>query len=218
MVTLSTRLGYAEPRSASSLHEFGESHELPRCGGWIPVGQIPATRYRYAIGCCQLFACRDSTKLHEDLKKVNLDFVSPIVETYPLSGVAPAYLEHCLGVFKPYDIHCAVDLSYPLRCFIGTIHRKNARKSFDMMDVEVCHQPVQDLDERTGLYDNLNDKHNIKSLNAFSAKCFEICLRIRGITILGVRREDRIVLATLALVEYEVAHFHLSSCIPQDTQ
>jgi len=215
METPSTRLSYAEPRYASSLHELGESCELALCGGWILVRKIPGSRYRNAIGCCPLFACRDWTKLHKDLEQVNLDFVSLTVVTDPLAGVAPAYLEQCFGVFRPFDIRYLVDLSYPLRSFIGRIHRKNARKSLDVMDVEVCHQPVQYLDERLRLYDNLIDKHNIKGLNAFSAKCFEIQLRIPRITILHGRREGRIVGATLVLVQDEVAHSHLSAYTPE---
>jgi hypothetical protein len=86
-------LGYTDPRYALSLQEFGEPLELPRCGGWILVRSIPGTPYKDAMSCYPLFACRDWTKLHEDLEQVGEDLVSLTLVNDPFSVVMPEYLE-----------------------------------------------------------------------------------------------------------------------------
>lgn len=204
-------MGYAHPKYALSLQEFGEPRELPRCGGWILVRPIPGTPYKDAIGCYPLFACRDWTKLDEDLEHMASDLVSLALVTDPFSGVTPAYLEQCFDLVKPFKTHYVVDLADPLKSFVGKVHRKNARKSLEIMDVEVCRQPAQYLDDWMRLYDNLVSRHNIKGINAFSSKCFEVQLNIPGMVMFLGRREGEIVGATLVLVHDQVAHFHLSA-------
>ena len=63
-------MGYAHPKYAFSLREFGEPRELPHCGGWILERKIPGTSYKDGMGCYPLFVCRDWTRLHEDLKEI----------------------------------------------------------------------------------------------------------------------------------------------------
>jgi hypothetical protein len=212
IVTLMPDLkGYADPSYALSLREFGEPRELPRCGGWIIVRPIPGTPYKDATGCYPLFACRDWSKLHEDLEHVGSDLVSLVLVADPLSGVAPGYLEQCFDLARPFKTHYVADLSHPLKSFVGKVHRKNARKSLEAMDVEICRQPAQHLDAWIRLYDNLISRHNISGINAFSPECFERQLNIPGMVMLLGRREGEIVGATLLLVQGQAAYFHLSA-------
>jgi len=208
---MSDLMGYAHPKYALSLQEFGEPRELPHCGGWILVRPIPETPYKDAMGCYPLFACRDWTKLHEDLENIGSDLVSLTLVTDLLSGVTPAYLEQCFDLVKPFKTHYVVDLSHPLQSFVGKVHRKNAHKSLEIMDVEVCWQPAQYLDDWISLYDDLISRHDIKGINTFSPKCFEIQLNIPGMVMFLGRREGEIVGATLVLIHDQVAHFHLSA-------
>src|SRR5512147_3121730 len=103
-------MGYADPRYAFSLSEFGEPRELPRCGGWIIARPIPGTPYQDATGCYPLFACRDWTKLREDLEHAGPDLVSLVLVADPLSGVAPDYLEQCFDFARPFKTHFVADL------------------------------------------------------------------------------------------------------------
>ena len=202
-------IGYAHPKYALSLEEFGEPRELPHCAGWILVRPIPGTPYKDAMGCYPLFACRDWTKLHEDLEDVCSDLVSIALVTDPFSGVSPVYLEQCFDLVKPFKTHYVVDLRYPLNSVVDRVHRKNARRSYEVMDVEVCLQPAQYLNDWIRLYDCLISRHNIKGINAFSPKCFEIQLNIPAMVMFLGRRGREIVGANLVLIHDQVAHCHL---------
>lgn len=204
-------MGYAHPLYASSLREFGEPRELPRCGGWILVRPIPGTPYKDAMGCYPLFACRDWRKLHEDMEQIGSDLVSLALVPDPLLGVDPGYLEQHFDLVKPFKTHYMVDLSQPLEKFVGKTHRKNACKALKAMDVEICSQPIQYLDDWVRLYDNLIKKHDIKGINAFSPRCFEAQLNMPGMTAFIGRMEGEIVGATLVLRRDQVAYFHLSA-------
>jgi hypothetical protein len=204
-------MGYAHPKYALSLQEFGEPRELPNCGGWILVRQIPGTPYKDAMGCYPLFACRDWTRLRQDLEHVGSDLVSLTLVTDPFSGVTRAYLEQCFDLVKPFKTHYVVDLSHPLESFVNKGHRKNARKSLEMMDIEVCCQPIQYLDHWIRLYDTLISRHKIKGINAFSPKCFEIQLSLPGMVMVLGRQKEKIIGATLILIQNQETHFHLSA-------
>lgn len=203
--------GYMHPQYAYSLREFGEPRELPRCGGWVLVRAIPGTPYKDAMGCYPLFACRDWTKLHEDLEQVCSDLVSLALVTDPFSAAAPAYLEQFFDLVQPFKTHYVADLTHPLKSFVDKDHRYYARKSLKTMDVEVCLQPGKYLDDWVRLYDNLIVRHNIKGINAFSPECFGIQLNIPGMVMFVGRRDGEIVGANLAMIRDQVAYTHLSA-------
>ena len=203
--------GYASPDYALSLKEFGEPYELPRCGGWILVRPIPGTPYKDAIGCYPLFACRDWTKIHEDLEHVGPDLISLSLVIDPFAAVTPPYFEQHFDLVKPFKTHYMVDLSCPLESFILKLHQKKARKSLELMDIEVCYQPIQYLDNWITLYDNLIGRHNIRGISTFSPKCFEIQLNIPGMVMFLGRRGGEIVGANLVLIHDQVAHSHLAA-------
>jgi hypothetical protein len=204
-------LGYAHPHYALSLQEFGEPRELPHCGGWILVRPIPGTPYKDATGCYPLFACRDWTKLHEDLEQVCSDLVSLSLVTDPFSEIAPAYLEKCFDIAKPFKTHYIADLSYPLQDIVHKSHKYDARKALQVMDIEISYQPVQYLDDWIRLYNNLISKHAITGINKFSAKCFEVQLSMPGMLMFLGRLGAEVVGATLVLIHDQVAYAHLSA-------
>lgn len=204
-------MGYAHPEYALSLREFGEPRELPRCGGWILVRKIPGTPYKDAMGCYPRFSCRDWINLHRDLEHVGSDLVSLVLVTDPFAEVTSEYLTQCFSIAKPFKTHYIGDLSHPLNSFIRKIHRKNARRALEMMDVEVLTQPAQYLDAWINLYSNLISRHNIKGINAFSPNCFEVQLNIPGMVMFLGRKGGEIIGATLVLMRDHVAYFHLSA-------
>ncbi len=204
-------MGYADPAYALSFREFGEPRELPRCGGWIIVRTIPGTPYKDATGCYPLFACQDWTKVLEDLQHVGSDLVSLVLVTDPFPKVDPAYLGQCFDLVKPFKTHYVADLSHPLESFVHRGHIYNAGKSLKGMDVEVCNQPAQYLDDWIRLYDNLIRKHNIKGIKAFSPQCFKTQLNIPGMVMFLGRREGEIIGANLVLIRDQIAYTHLSA-------
>jgi len=209
MENITATLGYAHPRYAESLCEFGELRNLPRCGGWILARPIPGTSYKDAIGCYPLFACLDWNKLHEDLDHLGSDLVSLALVADPFSGATQTDLERCFDLVKPFKTHYVTDLTYPLESLLKGAYRYTVNKSLRDMDVEVSRQPAAYLDDWMRLYDNLISRHNIKGINAFSYKCFEAQMNMPGMVMVAGRSEGEIVGASLVLIRDQVAYGHL---------
>ncbi len=205
-------MGYADPRYADSMREFGEPRELPRCGGWVLVRSIPGTTYKDATGCYPLFACLNWKKLNEDIEHLGSELVSLVLVSDPFSAFVPSYMEHCFDFVKPFKKHYVADLGHPLESVINQHHRKRSRKLLDKMEVEVCQKPSKYLDEWIQLYDNLIRRHNIKDNRIFSRKCFKTQLEIPGMVMVLCRCEGEIVGAALVLINGEYAYGHLSAC------
>ncbi len=203
-------LGYAHPRYAESLQEFGEPRELPHSGGWILERPIPGTPFKDAMGCYPLFACRDWNKLCADMKQVAADLVSVVFVAEPFADT-PSGMEEQFDLVKPFKTHYVADLSHSLESFVSRSHRHEARTSLKIMDVEICHKPVEYLGDWAMLYDNLIRRHNISGISAFSRRSFEIQMKTPGMIMALGRSEGKVVGATLALVRGHVAYTHLSA-------
>jgi hypothetical protein len=208
-------MSYNHPLYAQSLREFGEPRELPRCGGWILARKIPGTPYTDAMGPYPLFSCHDWTKLHEDLDKIGSDLISLSLVINSFSGVALAQLEGCFDIVKLFKTHYIVDLSYPLESFVNKVHQYRARRSLKGMEVEVCLEPIQYLDEWVKLYNNLIKRHNIKGIQVFSPKSFEIQLRLPGMIMIVGKHEGAVLGAHLVMVQDDTAYGHLAAFSPE---
>lgn len=208
---LTEGMGYAHRRYAESLREFGEPRELQHSGGWILERPIPGAPFKDAMGCYPLFACRDWSKLSEDMKQVASDLVSLVFVAEPFADI-PSGLEEHFDFVRPFKTHYVADLSYSLESLVNPRHRSQARKSLTIMDVEICHEPAKYLDDWVLLYDNLIRRHNISGISAFSYRSFEIQLNTPGMIMALGRCEGEIVGAMLALVRGQVAYTHLSAC------
>ncbi len=203
-------VGYAHHRYAESLREYGEPRELPHSGGWILERPIPGTPFKDAMGCYPLFACRDWTRLSDDMKQVSSDLVSLVFVAEPFAEI-PSGLKEYFDLVTPFKTHYVADLSYPLERFVSRSHRNEARNSLKIMDIEICHKPAKYLDDWVLLYDNLITRHNISGISAFSYKSFEIQMETPGMIMALGRFGGKIVGATLALVRGNVAYAHLSA-------
>ncbi len=163
-----TSLGYASPVYAQSLGEFGTPLELPRCGGWILVRDIPGYFYRDAMGCYPLFACRDWSQLPDDLAELGSDLVSLALVTDPFGEYQEADLRKCFDVVIPFKQHLVADLRRPITEIVSQNHRVRARRALRKLTVEQVGEPVGFLDEWIRLYELLRRKHNINGIRAFS--------------------------------------------------
>jgi hypothetical protein len=75
--------GYLDQSYAESLREFGAPFALKKCSGWLLKRPIPQTSSFDAMGCYPLFACKDWSKLHDDLEELSDDLVSVCLVTDP---------------------------------------------------------------------------------------------------------------------------------------
>ncbi len=204
--------GYAHPSYAHSLREYGRPRQLRHCGGWVLERDIPGTRFRDAMGCYPLFACRDWARLHEDLEELAHELVSLTLVPDPLAGASPDSLRTQFGLVRPFKTHYVADLRQPLEQFVGRSHRKNSRKALERIAVEVCRQPARYDAEWTALYSGLISRHGISGISAFSERAFQAQLAMPGMLMFLARHEGAPVGASLVLLSGEHAYFHLTAC------
>ncbi|MGZ3846364.1 MAG: GNAT family N-acetyltransferase [Flavisolibacter sp.] len=204
--------GYMHPGYAESLKEFGIPREFPQCKGWILERQIPGFPYRDAMGCYPLFACQDWRHLLADLEEIGSELVSLALVTDPFGDYEPDYLRRCFGdVVFPFKEHFVADLSRPLEEIVGKRHRKNARRALRNVQVDVCNDPMQFIDEWSALYSGLIQKHNISGISAFSRAAFEKQLSLPGTVVLRATHNDVTVGAQIYFVQGDVVHCHLGA-------
>lgn len=203
--------GYSHPKYARSLAEFGKPRELRRCGGWILERQIPGFPFKDGMGCYPLFACRDWSKLNEDLNDLETELISLALVTDPFGDYDLAYLRRCFDFVKPFKEHFVADLSLQREEIVSKHHRKCVRRSLHRVIVERCESPVRVLDDWMRLYDFLKSKHNIDGIRAFSRLCFSKQLAVPGMVFFRVLNEGVTVGANLIYLQGDVAYGHLSA-------
>jgi hypothetical protein len=203
--------GYLSPDYAVSLAEFGNPRELPKCGGWILERQIPGFPYRDAMGCYPLFLCQDWRQLHTDLEGIGNNLVSLSLVTDPFGEYDARNLRRCFrDVVIPFKEHFVVDLRRPINDIVSRHHRKYVRRALRKVYVEKCEEPVQYLREWVALYNNLIERHDIKSIRAFSKTAFARQLSIPGMVMLRAIHHDVTVGAITWFKIGEVAYGHLA--------
>ena len=208
---MSDLMGYAHPKYALSLREFGEPRELPHCGGWILVRKIPGTSYKDGMGCYPLFICREWTRLHEDLKEIESELVSLVLVTDPFGTADKAYLERYFQIVKPFKKHPIVDLCQNPDHYVKKRHRRKARKSLKDLQVEFCDEPFRCADEWIKLYDNLIMRHNISGIKAFSKNAFLTQMQTPGIILVVGKLGGEVVGGLLVVIQDKVAYAHLTA-------
>lgn len=206
--------GYAHGDYARSLAEFGRPQPLPLCRGWILEREIPGCSCSDAMGCYPLFACEDWSHLHEDLQNLESAgyLVTLAVVADPFGDYDVAYLQQCFPqVVAPFKEHFAVDLSRSPADSVDAHHLRNARKARSLVDVELCPESAQVLEDWTRLYDNLIARHAIKGISAFSRASFARQLQVPGMVAMRARHEGTTVGMTLWLVQGNVVYYHLGA-------
>jgi hypothetical protein len=204
--------GYMHPGYAESLMEFGIPRELPQCGGWILERQIPGFPYRDAMGCYPLFCCQDWSKLHDDLEDIGDELISLALVTDPCGEYDFTYLQQCFeDVVIPFKDHFVVDLCRPMDEIANRRRRKHARRALREVQVEMCQEPTQFIEEWVALYDTLIERHNISGIRAFSRMTFARQLSIPGMVMLRAVHQDVAVGAQLYFVQGDEVHCHLGA-------
>lgn len=201
--------GYIHQGYANALSEFGDPRELPRCGGWILIRYIPDTPDKDAMGCYPLFACRDWSRLHEDLEVVGADLVTLALVTDPFATVDLSYLERHFQIATPFKSHYIVDLTSEPEHYVGKQHRYFARKSLREITVEICEEPLRYLDDWYQLYENLIHRHQISGIRAFSKDSFRQQLQVPGTVIAVGKLGEQVVGGLIVIIQGDVSYSHL---------
>lgn len=204
--------GYSHPGYAASLAEFGDPRALPRSEGWILERPIASTPYRDAMGCYPLFACRDWSRVDQDLEELRRDLVSVAIVADPFGNHDPVQLRKCFPTLvTPYKEHLVTDLSRAPESFVAPQHRRKARKALERLDVECVADATRFSDEWIELYANLIRRHSIRGLTAFSANSFRAQLAVPGISMFRGMHNNETVGMTLWYTDRQVAYYHLGA-------
>ena len=205
-------VGYAHPRYAASLSEFGTPRHLPRSDGWILERPLPGTPFSDAMGCYPMFDCGDWSQLPADLEELRKELVSLTLVPAPFAPYDRALLERCFGRVVHFKDHFVADLSRPVEDIVKRTHRKSARRARRNVDVRVCTRPEDHLDTWADLFSTLAGRHNITGLRAFSQKAFAEQLNIPGMVMFEARADGATVGLDLWYVQDDVAYGHLAAC------
>lgn len=210
--TMTAVAGYLHPAYAESLAEFGLPRHLPKCGGWILERKIPGTRYHDGMGCYPLFACEDWQQLGTDLRAIGSDLVSLAVVTDPFGAYDVSMLQRCFrDVVRPFKDHYVIDLRQPLMSYVSRHHARNARKSLQRVEVEVCESPMHSLKDWLDLYSQLTRKHKITGIPAFSSLAFNRQFQVPGIVVFRAAYGQETVGMLVWYQQGEVGYYHLGA-------
>ena len=163
------------------------------------------------MGPYPLFACRDWTRLEEDLEETGDELVSLTVVTDPFGEYDETLLHRCFDVVRPFKEHLVADLMLPANTVVSKHHRYYARKALEKVDVEECEKPVHLLDDWTALYAGLVERHSLTGIKAFSRESFARQLRVPGIVVIRAAHEGQTVGMHLWYVSGDVTYSHLAA-------
>jgi hypothetical protein len=204
--------GYLHPLYAHSLIEFGQPIKLPSSLGWILKRSIPQTPGFDGIGCYPIFACENWAHLGRDLDWMADQLISLSLVTDPFGAYSQKDLLKCFqDIAIPYKEHFVVDLQQSPQEFVNSHHQRNAQKALKTINVEVCIEPIQFLDDWVLLYDNLIQRHDIRGIARFSRESFMQQLTVPGIVAFRAVFDNQTIGMSLWYVQGEVAYYHLGA-------
>ena len=163
------------------------------------------------MGPYPLFACRDWSRLPEDLEAIGDDLVSLALVADPFGGYDEDLLDKCFDVVRPFKQHFVTDLGVPRDSIVSKHHRYYARKALAEVRVEEYEEPSRVLDEWTALYADLAGRHGLKGIRAFSRESFAEQLEVPGMVVFRAVAGDETVGMHLWYVSGEVAYSHLAA-------
>lgn len=165
------------------------------------------------MGCYPLFACRDWSRLQEDLEALPGELVSVAMVTDPFGDYDEDLLCCCFpDVMKPFKAHFVAELTKPIDSIASKHHRYYARKALHDVTIEVHKNPVAFVDEWTDLYSTLIERHHLKGIKAFSREAFIHQLSLPGTVLLRAIADNETIGAHIWYVQDVVAYSHLAAC------
>ena len=165
------------------------------------------------MGCYPLFACHDWSQLAADLEGIADDLVCLSVVTDPFGEYDEALLRDCFqDKVVPFKEHFCIDLDRPMEEYVHRDHRRKAHKALALLHVEPCENAAQFLDDWTGLYGQLIQRHRITGLLAFSRTTFARQFEVPGFVSFRALHQGTPVGMALLYVQGDVVYGHLLAC------
>jgi hypothetical protein len=200
---------YSAPGYAASLSEFGLPRPLPRSGGWLLEREIADGVGSDLMGPYPLFGCADWAGLADDLEEL-AGPVSVVLVADPLAEVGERELRRAFpDRVVPFKRHHVRDLDAPAK--LPEHHRRHLRRSGEAVEVEVCADPLEHLDDWTSLYAELAERHGLTGISAFSREAFRAQLALPGMVAVRAERAGATVGMALWLEDAPNAWYHLAA-------
>jgi hypothetical protein len=204
--------GYASRAYAEALAELGAPIELPHSGGWLLERPTHDAGAADAMGPYPLFACRDWSRLADDLAALPNHLIAASLVTDPFANATPATLHAAFpDVCYAYKQHYVTDLSQPLDRTTPTNHRRNIRKALAAVEVEQPSPDAAALVDWIALYDHLVERHAIHGIARFSPASFAQQFRVPGLTIFSAYANGERVGMTLWYESNGISYYHLAA-------
>jgi hypothetical protein len=206
-----TAAGYLHPAYAESFAEFGTPLPLPASEGWLIRRAIPGTASFDAMGCYPLFCCGHWKHLPQDLDALEGSLVSVVLVTDPFGEYTSELLERAFGSVKPFKDHYVIETGRPPAAFVSASHRANAMRALRKVEVELCPDPLQFIDDWERLFRVLAERHSISGYRRFSRSAFEKQLAVPGMVMFRAVAEGRTVGLDLWYLQGDCAQGHLAA-------
>ncbi|WP_369140363.1 GNAT family N-acetyltransferase [Modestobacter versicolor] len=201
---------YADPGYVASLADVGRPVHLPGSGGWLLSRSVPDTDRRDLSGPYPLFSCADWSLLADDLATPDDDPLSVVAVADPLGSWRPADLQAAfpdhLVLFKRHQVR---ELSRPAP--LPSHHRRQLGRAARAVEVEVCADPLDHLDDWVALYDFLVARRRLTGISAFSRDSFSKQLAVPRMLAVRAERDGATVGMALWLVGGDTAYYHLGA-------
>jgi len=201
--------GYLHRSYAESLAEFGEPIYLPKCEGWILKRPIPGSNHFDAMGCYPLFMCKNWSYINYDLESIKDKLISLYLVTDPFGDFNIENLKQHFDKVFHFKDHFIIDFSKPIDQIVKKSHLASVRRALRRVDVELCENPSEFLDQWVKLYENLVRRHNIKGIRKFSKETFAKQLCVPGTVMFRAIYGGVTVGVDIWYVQGDVAYGHL---------
>jgi len=204
--------GYLHSLYAESLMDIGGPIELSASKGWILKRPVLETVAFDGMGCYPIFACQDWSVLEQDLDWLSDQLVCLSLVTDPFGQYNQSDLSRSFkDIARPYKEHFVVDLEQNPESFVAAHHQRNANKSLKNVNIEICPDPIQYLDDWISLYKNLIERHHIAGIARFSRDSFVKQLSVPGLVAFRADRDGETLGMLLWYIHGNVGYYHLGA-------
>jgi len=136
--------------------------------------------------------------------------VSLVVVVDPLADVEAWQLERAFpDRIDAFKRHLIRDLDEPAH--LPAHHRRHVRRASRAVEVELCADPLEHLDDWVRLYEELVARRGLFGVRAFSRQGFQRELALPGLIALRANRHGRTVGMMLWFEDPPNAHYHLGA-------
>ncbi len=162
------------------------------------------------MGPYPLFSCTGWSSLPDDLENLNSTFVSLVVVVDPIADadlptLRRAFPDRVIAMKQHFILELGARLSLPIH------HRRQLRRAEQSVDIHVCPNPIDHLDEWVRLYAELSTRHRLTGIHAFSFTSFRQQLQVPGMFAVLARRGAETVSMALWLIDGDKGYYHLGA-------